>query len=200
MNARQYDLLVWLVTFGRERRFRERLLAPALLRPGETVLDVGCGTGSLAMVAKTQVGDTGRVHGIDASAEMIARAKEKAAQRQADVSFEEARAQALPFPDATFDVVLSTVMLHHMRRATREEAVREMRRVLRPGGRLLVVDFCGATSTGRGPRMHFHPHGHVQPKVLEDLVRSAGFEIAASEAIGTWSLHYVRGTALSDYT
>lgn len=195
MKASHYDLLVWFITFGRERRFRERVLAPAMLRPGEAVLDVGCGTGSLAMLAKTQVGDAGRVHGIDASAEMIARAKAKAAKKHADVNFEEARAQALPFADATFDVVLSTVMLHHLRRAVREDAVREMRRVLKSGGRLVVVDFCGATSTGRGPRMHFHPHGHVQPRVLEDLVRGAGFDIAASDAIGTWSLHYVTGTA-----
>lgn len=157
------------------------------------MLDVGCGTGSLAILAKTHVGDAGQVHGIDASAEMIAIAKAKAQKQHADVAFEDARAQELPFPDATFDVVLCTVMLHHVRRATREDAVREMRRVLRSGGRLLVVDFCGATSTGRGPRFHFHPHGHVEPRVLEELVRSGGFEIAASEALGTWSLHYVIG-------
>ena len=194
--AGRYDLLVWLMTYGRERHFRERLIAPAKLRAGEAVLDVGCGTGTLAILAKAHVGAAGRVHGVDASPEMIARATMKARKKHADVAFEEALAQALPFPDATFDVVLSTVMLHHLRRAVRQDAMREMRRVLTPGGRLLAVDFCGATSTRRGPLAHFHPHGHVEPRVLEDLVRSAGFEITVSGAIGTWDLHYVIGTVV----
>src|SRR5437016_3532977 len=75
--ARRYDALVWLLTFGRERGFRERTLDLAMLRPGDAVLDVGCGTGLLAIVAKRRVGAQGAVHGIDASPEMIARARAK---------------------------------------------------------------------------------------------------------------------------
>ena len=71
-SARYYDLLVWLLTLGRERAFRERLIELARLRPGEWVLDVGCGTGTLAIAAKRRVGPAGNVHGIDASPEMIA--------------------------------------------------------------------------------------------------------------------------------
>ena len=128
--AARYDLLIWLLTLGRERSFREKLLEPARLQPGETVLDVGCGTGTLAIVAKRHVGPTGSVHGIDPSPEMIARARKKSRKARADVRFETGVAEALPFGDERFDVVLSTVMLHHLRRATREQAVREMRRVL----------------------------------------------------------------------
>jgi ubiquinone/menaquinone biosynthesis C-methylase UbiE len=72
-GAARYDWLVWLYTLGRESRLRARMLRHAALQPGETVLDVGCGTGTLALLAKTQVGVTGEVTGIDASAEMIAR-------------------------------------------------------------------------------------------------------------------------------
>ena len=147
-SARFYDALVWLVTLGRERAFRERLVDLARLVPGESVLDVGCGTGTLAIAAKRRVGEPGVVRGIDASPEMIEPARRKAAKAGASVDFETAVAESLPFPDASFDVVLSTLMLHHLPKATRQECAREMRRVLKPGGRVLAVDF--AKSAGRG--------------------------------------------------
>src|SRR5215831_15970797 len=77
-GAVTYDVLVWLMTLGRERAFREKMLRLAHLEPGESVLDVGCGTGTLAIAAKRQVGTTGTVYGVDASPEMIARAEKKA--------------------------------------------------------------------------------------------------------------------------
>src|SRR5713101_5074833 len=117
--AARYDLLVTLLTLGRERRFRERLLEPARLESGESVLDIGCGTGTLAIAAKRRVEPSGVVRGIDASPEMIARAQRKADKAGADIAFEIAPAQLLPFPDAQFDVVLSTVMLHHLPRSGR---------------------------------------------------------------------------------
>src|SRR5579859_367463 len=112
-GARGYDLVVWLFTLGRERRFREKLLALAGLQEGESVLDVGCGTGTLALLAKERVGSA-VVTGIDASPQMVARAKRKAARAGAAVEFLEASADALPFPEARFDLVLSTLMLHHL--------------------------------------------------------------------------------------
>src|SRR3712207_4299905 len=77
-TARYYDVMAWLMTLGRERKFREKLVDLARLRPGESVLDVGCGTGTLAIAAKRRVGPTGEVYGIDASPEMIVRASKKA--------------------------------------------------------------------------------------------------------------------------
>lgn len=189
--AGRYDLLVWLMTFGRERAFRERLLQPARLQMGESVLDVGCGTGTLAIAAKRRVGSAGSVHGIDASPEMIARARKKAAKAGVEVSFESGLAEALPVPDARFDVVTSTVMLHHLPRDVRQQGVREMLRVLKPGGRLLAVDFAGATKTGKGPLAHFHRHGHVQPRDLVALVSDAGFRVVETDAVGTWDLQFV---------
>src|SRR5205823_7455526 len=127
--------------------FRKRIIELARLIPGESVLDVGCGTGTLAILAKQYVGRTGSVHGIDASPEMIARAKRKALKAGVEVAFKIGIVETLPFPVATFDAVLSTLMLHHVPRAARQEAAREMRRVLKRGGRLLAVDFGAA-----GPR------------------------------------------------
>jgi len=187
--AGRYDWLVTLLTLGRERRFREKLLAPARLVAGESVLDIGCGTGTLALLAKAR--GAGRVAGIDASAEMIARARKKAARSSADVAFQVAFAQALPFPDASFDVVLSTVMLHHLPRAAREEAAREARRVLKPGGRFLAVDF--VKSSGKGLLAHFHAHGRVDPRDLIALVTQAGLSVAESGWAGAWDLQFVVG-------
>src|SRR4051812_9706934 len=70
-SAAGYDALVWLLSLGRERAFRERLVRLSQLRAGQSVLDIGCGTGSLAIAAKRVVGPSGTVDGIDASPEMI---------------------------------------------------------------------------------------------------------------------------------
>jgi ubiquinone/menaquinone biosynthesis C-methylase UbiE len=77
-----YDLFVWVVTLGRERAFREEMLRLAHLEPGESVLDVGCGTGTLAIAAKLQVGTTGTVYAVDASREMIDQGREESESRR----------------------------------------------------------------------------------------------------------------------
>jgi ubiquinone/menaquinone biosynthesis C-methylase UbiE len=163
-----YDLTVQLMTLGRERAFRERILNLAHLKPGDSVLDVGCGTGTLAIVARQHVGPSGDVMGIDASPEMLARAQRKATKAGANVFFKRAVAQALPFLDAQFDAVFATVMFHHLPRESREECVGEMRRVMKPGGRVLVVDFTAPAQRGSNLFDHFHHrHGYVD---LDDIV------------------------------
>ena len=111
--ARYYDLFGRLISFGRDKAIRQRLVSLAAPAPGESVLDVGCGTGTLAIAIKPRVGG-GEVNGIDASSEMIEVAKEKAAKTGAEIDFQVALIEAIPFPDASFDFVTSSLMLHHL--------------------------------------------------------------------------------------
>jgi ubiquinone/menaquinone biosynthesis C-methylase UbiE len=192
--AARYDLLVWLLTYGRSHAFRERLVNLAHLAAGESVLDVGCGTGSLAIAAKGRVGAGGTVFGIDASPAMIARSTSKAAKAGIDVAFKTAVAEALPFPEAQFDVVLSTLMLHHLPRKVRQQCAREIRRVLKPEGRVLVVDFAHAQSKS-GFLAHFHRHGHVDPRDVVALLDEAELRCVESGPVGISSLHFVLAVA-----
>jgi len=155
------------------------------------VLDVGCGTGTLAIAAKRRVGDAGSVDGIDASAEMIERARKKAKRAGAVVVFRTAFAESLPFETARFDVVLSTVMLHHLSRDTRGEAIREMRRVIKPDGRILIVDFGKRTGEHRGLMAHFHQHGRVSMADLTALVEGAPLRVVESGSVGIGTLIYI---------
>ena len=191
--ATGYDLLVWLMTFGREAQFRERLLRYARLRTGESVLDIGCGTGSLVILAKRQVGPTGTVCGIDASQEMIARANRKAKKAAVEVAFRDGLAQALPYPDAQFDVVLSTLMLHHLPHDARGQCAREIRRVLKPDGRVLAVDFAPTVRHG-GILAHLRRHSHSDLPDIIALFRGEGFNIAESGAVGVRDLQFIVAT------
>lgn len=192
--AQGYDWLVWLLTLGRERNFRERMLDLARLEPGEAVLDVGCGTGTLAIAAKRKVGRDGAVYGIDASQEMISRASHKAGKAGVDVTFRKETVQALSFPDGRFDVVLSTLMFHHLPKPARAQCVREIKRVLRPGGRVLIVDFRVPAQRAKGLASHFHRYGGIEPSNLIGLPGEAGLTIADGGPVGMKDLHFVLAT------
>ena len=139
-NPRTYDWLARVATLGGERKFRQRTLDLAQLQPGDAVLDVGCGTGTLLIEAAKRVGSYGSAHGVDRSVEMLAYARRKAAAQGVTANFVEESADHLPYLDASFDVVLCTMMLHHLPASMQIATIVEMRRVLRPGGRIVIVD------------------------------------------------------------
>jgi ubiquinone/menaquinone biosynthesis C-methylase UbiE len=141
-NPRRYDLRLRLMARGREGAFRRSLVALAGIGAGESVLDIGCGTGSLAIEASRVVGPRGSVVGIDPSPEMIGRANSKA-RRLGNVSFRTAIAQQLPFGDGSFDVALSTFVVHQLPPESLHKVKTEVARVLKIGGRLLLVDIGG---------------------------------------------------------
>lgn len=194
-RALVYDLLVGFVWGGADRRYRRRTVELLELKHGECVLDIGCGTGALAIEAKRAVGGSGRVAGVDASEQMLARARRKAQGRGLDVLFEHGRAQSLPFPDASFDAVVSTTVLHCIASESRGLALAEARRVLKPGGRLLTIDFGGpaATRTSFFGRMKAHRNFDLDA-ALPDLAQF-GFNETARGAIGFSDLRFVHAIA-----
>ena len=193
--ARAYEVFSTLVFAGRRRRVFTRLVALSGARPGDRVLDVGCGPGYLTRLAADAVRPGGAAVGIDPSPSVI-RYAQQAAVGRADCSFDLGVAEALDARDGTFDVVLSSLMVHHLPEDLRAQAFSEMFRVLRPGGSLLVADFRPPTSRiGRhlfgavtGPEMQRNPIDRLEP-----LVRGAGFTVGARGDLRPF-LHYVQGT------
>jgi ubiquinone/menaquinone biosynthesis C-methylase UbiE len=159
----------------RGNRLRKMLADDLELRPGDRVLDVGCGPGRLARVFAERVAPTGAVDGIDAAVEMINRASSQARKRRAAATFQVAFAQDLPFPDATFDAVGCALALHHVAQDDQPTAVEEMYRVLKPGGRLLIAEFHkGPGRRHAGPRWLRHSGEDMLDKAL-GFVQASGF-------------------------
>ena len=174
----RYDLMEWFHdTFsfrGKSRDLRQRTANLARMQPGDAVLDVGCGTGTLAMEVARRVGRAGRVAGVDPGTEQIARARSKAARRHMPIEFQIGVIEQLPFPDQTFDVVLSTLMMHHVSASIKRQGLAEIARVLKPGGRLVIADFTRKQERkGRAARFHA---GGSDMQELAALVSEAGFE------------------------
>ena len=133
-----YDrLLGWTMP---ESAFKRRLLEQAQIGKGNRVLDLGCGTGTLTVLAKKMCPGA-EVIGLDADPEILAIARRKVAGAGVEVSLAEGLATTLPYPDRAFDRVLSSLLFHHLTRADKARAMREVWRVLRPGGELHVADF-----------------------------------------------------------
>jgi ubiquinone/menaquinone biosynthesis C-methylase UbiE len=133
-----YDPVVKLMT--RERAFKEKLLAQAGLAAGMDVLDLACGTGTLAVWAKQRMPGA-RVVGIDGDPRMLERARAKARNTGLDIRFDEGMSFSLPYPDGSFDRVLTTLFFHHLGDADKERTIREVARVLRDDGELHVADW-----------------------------------------------------------
>jgi ubiquinone/menaquinone biosynthesis C-methylase UbiE len=150
-----YDPFTGLLGLDRARR---SLLLQSDLRPGHRVLDIGCGTGSLAVLAKQLFPDV-EVIGVDPDEKALARATRKARRVGAPIQFDRGFSDALDYPDASFDRVFSSFMFHHLGRDEKARTLREIRRVLKADGSLHLLDFGGPDSAGhrsRLPGVHSH--------------------------------------------
>lgn len=141
-----YDPFVKL--FGGARA-RKALLDQAAIQPGHRVLDIGCGTGDLVTLIKRLHSDVDVV-GLDPDPKALARARRKAERAAVTIQLDQGFSDELPYPDASFDRVFSSFMLHHLQAGEKERTLREVRRVLKPGGSLHLLDFGGPESRQNG--------------------------------------------------
>lgn len=145
LPAVRFDFLtpvfdVFAKSTTRERTFKQRLLDQAGLEGDLDVLDLGSGSGTLAIWAKQRQPDM-RIRGLDGDSAIIGQAVRKAERAELDIPFDEGLSYELPYEDASFDRVLSTLFFHHLVLRDKERTIAEVARVLRPGGELHVADW-----------------------------------------------------------
>lgn len=133
-----YDPLIRFAM--REDEVKQRLVDQARIQPGMTVLDLGCGTGTLALLVKRSH-PTARVVGLDVDPKVLEIARRKLAGANADVELREGRIEEADLEPGSLDRVLTTLVLHHMTTEEKLAALGAARRALRPGGELHVADF-----------------------------------------------------------
>jgi demethylmenaquinone methyltransferase/2-methoxy-6-polyprenyl-1,4-benzoquinol methylase/phosphoethanolamine N-methyltransferase len=194
--ARQYDFFSRLLGMGVNRRNTRMIVEMADIGPGAKVLDVGCGTGNLTVTAKGYTGASGAAYGIDASPEMIEVARKKAERRGGGTSFEVGLIEKLPYPDASFDVVISRLVIHHLPDDLKHQGFREIYRVLKPGGLFFLADFkapanpilAHLASAMVGPGMM-----HYAVSAITPMLTQAGFLDVASGPTRSAFLAFVSG-------
>ena len=167
-----YDPFVRLFGFAKAV---EPLITQAALEPQHAVLDVGCGTGTLAVTIKRRY-PTVRVTGLDPDPKALALAGRKAARAGVAIELDEGFAGAMRYPNASFDRVFSSMMFHHLPKDEKRRMLAESRRVLTPGGRLELLDFAGAARSLLAHMLHGRqPLPPPQEDPLVQRMREAGF-------------------------
>lgn len=194
MSSRGYDLVGTVLFGGMRRRAYRDLVRHSGARPGDRALDVGCGTGYLTALLAEAVGPDGEAVGVDPSEAMVARATE--ARAGGTARYLAAFAEALPLEDGSFDVIASSLALHHIDEDQRATAATEMKRVLRPGGQVLLADFQPPNSrAGQWFVKNVIRLGMASnpAETIPDLLSGAGFTDLRAGHTRPW-LHWVSAT------
>jgi ubiquinone/menaquinone biosynthesis C-methylase UbiE len=193
-GGRGYDLGAALLFGGRRGQVFTRLAAESGARPGDRVLDVGCGTGYFTRVMAQAVAPDGTARGVDPSGEAIAYARRRTT--LANCTFASGTAEALDATDGAYDIVVSSLMIHHLPETVRPRAIREMFRVLRPGGSVLIAEFRPpASRIGRRvvtALTGHHAMAENRIDLFDPILREAGFEQLHGGTLRRWT-YFIQG-------
>ena len=169
--AVRYDWLVQCMTFGRGRHLRERMADLLPLQHGDTALDIGCGTGDLAVELAKRIGQAGKIVGIDVSEEMIARAQRKARHLHLPIEFHVEQAETLSFSDHSFNAVVSSLVFHALSDNLKHTVLAKIARMLKAGGHLTIIDFFNSSG-----QILTHAAQPADSYNLPSLLRQLGFQ------------------------
>jgi ubiquinone/menaquinone biosynthesis C-methylase UbiE len=177
------------------RRLQERLIDQARIRPDDRVLDIGCGTGNLTLLVATRY-PTASVVGLDPDPAALDRARKKAAKGKLTATFDQGFAEELPYPDRSVDVVLCSLALHHVTEEHRTQSLREVARVLRPGGTFHLLEMAkGDPARPVNRLVHRSPQAHTWSELdIVAMMRTAGLTDPvdlgrASKLLGTFAFY-----------
>jgi ubiquinone/menaquinone biosynthesis C-methylase UbiE len=179
-----YDPLLWLLRADAAKR---PLIEQAQIKPGFRVLDVGCGTGSLAVLIK-RMHPEAEVVGIDPDPTALSASERKAKRARLTIKFDRGFSDHLPYANASFDRVFSSFMFHHLAADEKSATLAEIRRVLKPGGSLHLLDFTRSHGAHSGAGEHgplVHRHGAVAERIegrMTSLMDEAGLADAREVA------------------
>ncbi|HET9714157.1 MAG TPA: class I SAM-dependent methyltransferase [Pyrinomonadaceae bacterium] len=179
-----YDPLVSFLGFDRAR---QELISQANIKPGQHILDIGCGTGTLVVLLKRRYEDV-EVAGLDPDPKALRRAKTKVRRAGVSVQLDQGFADELPYEQASFDRVLSSFMFHHLEGQDREKTLQEVSRVLKPGGSFHLLDFVSDHGSHGFLNRLVHSHAELKDNTDErilQLLSSAGFTNAEKVRAGS---------------
>jgi ubiquinone/menaquinone biosynthesis C-methylase UbiE len=188
---RLYDLAIAILTRGRSAEYRDAILKIANIKETDSVLDVGCGTGDQALAICRQTGFRGRVVGVDVSPQMVERARKKLNGSYSNVDVKLSCANHLPCANEEFEVALLVTVLHMLPVSDQPACLAEVSRVLKPGGRVILIDYAGDVDARKHISSKHGRHGAFDLAKFSEYLPQCQLDKVEENRLGWLDLSFV---------